>query len=290
MSTDQTPDFDSIKQTSIYDIEFWSARDLAPLLGYTKWERFEGVIKRAMIACEKTGNVVDDHFPGNGKPITGGKGAVQNVKDYHLSRFACYLIAQNGDPRKPEIAAAQAYFAVSTRAHEIHQLREEQEKRLTMRFKVSESFKQLADAAYQSGVNSTTFGIFVDAGYLGLHHHTVEGLKERKGIPEGEDYLDNITREELSAIDFKNVQTEAKLKRDPVESLDEASHTHYFIGDQVRRAIEAMHAPMPEDLPSAASILKMVEERRRATKKRKVKAHEQKEQLQLFDQTQEKDH
>jgi DNA-damage-inducible protein D len=203
-----------------------------------------------------------------------GSGAEREVNDCALTRYACYLIAQNGDPRKPEIAAAQAYFIISTRAHEMHQLREEQEKRLVMRLKVSESYKQLADVAYQSGVNSETFGIFVDAGYLGLHHHTVEELKERKGVPEHEDYLDNITREELSAIDFKNVQTEAKLHRDPVSSLDEASHTHYFIGDQVRKAIAAMHAPMPEDLPPAASIRKMVEDRRKAANKRKVKASE----------------
>jgi DNA-damage-inducible protein D len=140
---------------------------------------------------------------------------------------------------------------------------------------VSESYKQLANAAQQSGVNSETFGIFVDAGYLGLHRHTVEELKTKKGISEKEDYLDNITREELSAIDFKNVQTEAKLTRDPVEGLDEASQTHYFIGDQVRKAVDAMHGPMPEDLPPAASIRKMVEERRRASKKRKLKAESQ---------------
>jgi len=263
----QQPDFDSIKHENVYGIEYWSARDLMPLLGYTKWERFEGAIKRAMTACEQTGNRIDDHFPSAGKPITGGKGAVQNVKDFHLSRLACYLIAMNGDPRKAEIAAAQVYFAISTRANEIHQIREEQEKRLAMRLKMSESYKQLADVAYQSGVNSETFGIFVDAGYLGLHRHTVEELKRLKGIPEKEDYLDNITRAELSAIDFKNVQTEERLKNAPVSGLDEASQTHYFIGDQVRKAIEAMHGPMPEDLPSAESIRKMVEERRRKQKR-----------------------
>lgn len=119
----------------------------------------------------------------------------------------------------------------------MHQLREEQEKRLAIRLKVSESQKQLAEVAYRSGVDSETFGIFIDAGYLGLHHHTVSELKARKNVPDHEDYLDNITREELSAIDFKNVQTEAKLERTPVNSLDEASQTHYFIGDQVRKAI-----------------------------------------------------
>src|SRR5579875_775731 len=262
------PDFDSIKQVNVYGEEYWSARDLMPLLGYgRKWQNFENAIKRAMTACEESGNIVGYHFTDASKPISGGKGAKRETKDYHLSRLACYLIAQNGNPRKPEIAAAQVYFAISTRAHEIQQLREEQEKRLAMRLKVSESYKQLAEVAYQSGVNSETFGIFVDAGYLGLHRHTVEELKRLKGIPEKEDYLDNITRAELSAIDFKNVQTEERLKNAPVSGLDEASQTHYFIGDQVRKAIEAMHGPMPEDLPSAESIRKMVEERRRKQKR-----------------------
>lgn len=284
LSNSQSPDFDSIRQTNVYGVEYWSGRDLMPLLGYGKrWQHFEAVIKKAMIACSETGNRVEDHFTDAGKMVKLGSGSRRNVVDYYLSRLACYLVAQNGDPRKPEIAATQVYFAVSTRAHEMHQIREEQEKRLAMRLKVSESYKQLGKAAQQSGVQSDTFGIFIDAGYLGLHQHTLQELKERKGIPENEDYLDRIGREELSAIDFKNVQTDARLNRDPVSGLDEASQVHYFIGDQVRKAIEAMHAPMPEDLPPATSIRKMVEERRRATKKRSLSAKEQKEQSSLFD-------
>lgn len=269
------PDFDSIKQINPYGEEYWSARALMPLLGYTKWERFEGAIKRAMIACKKTGNIVEYHFPGAGKPIVGGKGAVQEVNDYNLSRFACYLIAQNGDPRKPEIAAAQVYFAVSTRAHEIHQIRKAQEERLETRLKVSESFKQLAGTAQEAGVLSENFGIFVDAGYLGLHRHTVEELKAKKGIPPKEEYLDNIGRAELSAIDFKNVQTDEKLRRDQVTDEDKAIDTHYFVGDQVRKAIEAINAPMPETLPPAASIRKLVEERRRTVRKQRLNMSKQ---------------
>ncbi|HTK06086.1 MAG TPA: DNA damage-inducible protein D [Ktedonobacteraceae bacterium] len=289
MNAGQSPDFDSIKQTNVYGVEFWSARDLAPLLGYTKWERFGGAITRAMTACEKTENIVEDHFPSAGKQITFGKGAVQNVKDYHLSRFACYLIAQNGDPRKLEIAAAQVYFAVSTRAHEIHQIREDQEKRLMMRLKVSGSFKQLNQAAQGAGVNSESFGIFIDAGYLGLHRHTLQELKERKGVPEHEDYLDVIGREELSAIDFKNTMTEGKLRDEQITGLDEASNAHYFVGDQIRQTIERIHKPMPEDMPTGPSIRKLVEERRRAAKKRTIKAKEQTEQPQLFDNSKEQE-
>lgn len=264
----QQPDFDSIKQENVYGIEYWSARDLMPLLGYTKsWQNFTYAIQKAITSCQESGQRVEDHFNASIKMVSIGSKAQRQVDDYNLSRLACYLIAMNGNPRKPEIAAAQVYFAVSTRANEIHQLRQEQEKRLAMRLKVSESYKQLAETAYQSGVNSETFGIFVDAGYLGLHRHTVEELKQIKDIPEDEEYLDNITRAELSAIDFKNVQTEERLKSNPVDNLNAASQTHYFIGDQVRKAIEAMHGPMPEDLPSADSIRKMVEERRRKQKR-----------------------
>ena len=135
-----SPDFESIKQTSPYDAEYWSARDLAPLLGYSNWQNFEVAIKRGKTACEQVGQVVADHFTDASKMVVVGSGARRNVKDYYLSRFACYLIAQNGDPRKPEIAAAQAYFAVSTRRHEIHQLYEEQQKRLQLRERVSEGW------------------------------------------------------------------------------------------------------------------------------------------------------
>ncbi|HEU0000615.1 MAG TPA: DNA damage-inducible protein D [Ktedonobacteraceae bacterium] len=278
----QTPDFDSIKQVNPYGQEYWSARDLAPLLGYIQWRNFELAIKKAMIACASTDNPVDQHFADASKSSTMPHGGVREIKNYNLSRFACYLVAQNGDSRKPEIAAAQVYFAVSTRAHEIHQLLKEQEKRLETRFKVSESFKLLAASAQGPGVLSENFGIFVDAGYLGLHHHTVEELKAMKSIPPKEDYLDNIGREELSAIDFKNIQTDAKLRRDQITDEDVAIDTHHFVGGQVRKAIEAIHAPMPETLPSAPSIRKLVEERRKAAKKRRLKADKQSNQHSLL--------
>jgi DNA-damage-inducible protein D len=279
----QTPNFESIKQTNPYAMEYWSARDLMPLLGYSQWRRFDDAIQRAKISCEQSGNIAEDHFAGAGKVIKAGKGSIQNIKDYTLSRFACYLIAQNGDPRKPEIAAAQAYFAVSTRAHEIHQLREEQKARLEKRLQVSESFKALDRAAKGAGVQSEQFGLFIDAGYVGLHRHTLQELKEIKGISENEEYLDRITRKELSAIDFKNTQTEDMLIRNQIQGLDDAAQTHYFAGDQVRKAIKAMHGPMPEDLPSAPSIRKMVEELNRKKKcVLKPEKEQQNQQLSLF--------
>lgn len=152
-----------------------------------------------------------------------------------------------------------------------------------MRLKVSESYKALSEAASASDVDSAFFGIFIDAGYLGLARHTRDELKEIKGIPEDEDYLDNITCSELSAIDFKNVQTEEKLLREHIYGNEEAARAHYFIGDQVRKAIATMHAPYPEDLPSAPSIRKMVEERRRQTAKKRIKKAVQEPSKDLFD-------
>lgn len=284
MSSNQSPDFDSIKQTNPYGEDYWSARDLMPLLGYGKnWRNFQTAISKAADACRTNGQEVTYHFVASIKMVPIGSGAERETDDYLLSRLACYLIAMNGNPRKPEIAHAQNYFAISTRAHEMHQLRIEQEQRLEVRLKVSESFKALAEAAQGAGVESNHFGIFMDAGYLGLHRHTRDELKVIKDIPEDEEYLDNIERRELSAIDFKNVLTEGKLIADQVDNEDDAIQTHYFVGDQVRKTIEAVNGPMPEDLPSAPSIRKLVEERRRAAKKRQLKTPKQDEQSSLFD-------
>lgn len=282
MSSSQSPDFDSIKQVNPYGEDYWSARELMPLLGYKRWDYFIKAIQDAIKNLQASSQIVENHISHTRKKVPLGSGAEREIDDYYLSRFGCYLIAMNGDPRKAEISAAQQYFAISTRAHEMHQLRLEQEQRLEVRLKVSESFKALAEAAQGAGVMSDHFGIFMDAGYLGLHRHTRDELMVLKDIPEKEDYLDNIGRRELSAIDFKNTQTEGKLIADQVDNEDDAIQTHYFVGDQVRKAIEAIGGPMPEDLPSAPSIRKLVEERRKAAKKRQLKAKQQDTQSSLF--------
>jgi len=264
----QAPDFDSIKQVSPYETEYWSARDLAPLLGYNKWQNFEVAIERAIIACEQVGQIVPDHFTGVSKAIIGGKGAKQVVKDYLLSRFACYLIAQNGDPRKKEIAAAQAYFAISTRQHEIHHLLLEQEKRIQLRVRVSENNRKLAQAAAQAGVLSPSFGMFQDAGYKGLYGGLgVADIKERKQIDQREELLDRMGRAELAANDFRITQTEERLRREGATSQEKAIETHHEVGKTVRKAIEEIGGTMPENLPPEQSIKPLLDAQRRKRKK-----------------------
>lgn len=167
-SDSQGKSFEQLKQRNEHGAEYWSARDLQPLLGYSQWRRFENAIQKARISCQQSGNEPDHHFAGAGKPIKGGKGAIQEVQDYHLSRFACYLIAQNGDPRKPEIAHAQKYFAVQTRRQELSDALAADRERLEIHKQAAEEFKALSGAARQAGVQDRMFGIFHDAGYLDI--------------------------------------------------------------------------------------------------------------------------
>ncbi|NWJ97620.1 MAG: DNA damage-inducible protein D [Chloroflexi bacterium] len=264
----QIPDFDSIKQVSPYGVEFWSARDLSKLLGYTDWRNFEVAIKRAITSCEQIGQQPADHFVGSNKMVTLGSGSLREVKDYILSRFGSYLISQNGDPRKPEIAAAQAYFATATREHEIQQLQAEQEKRLQLREQVSENNKALADAARSAGVLPPNFGIFQEAGYQGLYGGLgVADLKERKGIGPKEDILDRMGRQELAANDFRITQTEAKLRDEQIIGQTKAINTHRQVGKEVRDAIRRIGGKMPETLPAEPSIKPLLEDKKKKRKK-----------------------
>lgn len=261
-------DFESIKKINPYGVEYWSARDLGPLLGYTKWQNFAVAITRAMTACAQVGQVVADHFTGVSKVITAGKGAQRAVQDYYLSRLACYLIAQNGDPRKPAIAEAQVYFAVSTRQHELRHVADEQDKRIRLRERVSENNKKLAEAARDAGVLSRNFGVFQNAGYRGLYGGLdVDQIKDRKGINPKEDLLDRSGRAELAANDFRITQTEERLRKEGIIGQTKAMQTHHEVGHTVRKAIEEIGGTMPEDLPAEHSLKPLLDARRRGRKK-----------------------
>lgn len=257
--------FEELKKTNEHSAEYWSARELQSLLGYSQWRRFEDAIKRAMVSCGQSGNNPDYHFAGVGKPITGGKGAVQVVSDFHLSRFACYLIAQNGDPRKPEIAAAQKYFAIQARRQEMSDALAADLERLEIRKQTSEEFKALSGAAHDAGVQNKMFGVFHDAGYKGLYGGLGnEGIKKRKGIPRKENLMDRMDSTELAANQFRMTQTRDKLARTPVTNQQQAIHTHETVGKEVREAIKRIGGTMPENIPPAEHISK-VEKRIKST-------------------------
>lgn len=192
--------FEDLKKTNDFDAEYWSARDLQSLLGYGQWRRFEDAVKRAITSCEQSGNNPAHHFAGAGKMVELGSGSMREVEDYHLSRFACYLIAQNGDPRKSEIAAAQKYFAVQARRQELSDQHAADMERLELRKQTSEEFKALSGAAQQAGVQNRMFGIFHDAGYKGLYGGLGgEEIKARKGIPSKENLMNRMNATELAA-------------------------------------------------------------------------------------------
>ncbi len=263
-----TPDFDAIKQLNIYGVEYWSARELMGLLGYKRWENFEVALERARQACVGVGETVEDHFRDATKVIKAGKGASHEVKDYLLSRLACYLVAQNGDPRKAEIAAAQLYFAVSTRENELRSLKQAQEERLLLRQQVAESNRDLAKAAQNAGVQNQNFGRFQNAGYAGMYGGlNIEAIKLHKGIPDKEDLLDRAGRAELAANFFRITQTEQKLRVEQVQGEETAIDTHHQVGKQVRQAIREISGQMPEDLPTEPTIRPLIEERKRRKKK-----------------------
>jgi DNA-damage-inducible protein D len=253
--------FESLKQVNDHDAEYWSARDLQPLLGYSQWRRFEDAVRRAITSCEQSGNNPEHHFAGAGKPITGGKGAVQIVQDYQLSRFACYLIAQNGDPRKPEIAQAQKYFAIQTRRQELSEQLAADVERLELRKQTSEEFKALSGAAQQAGVQNRMFGIFHDAGYKGLYGGLGnEQIKTRKGVPAKEQLMDRMNATELAANQFRMTQTRDKLAREGIRDQQQAIRAHEQVGKEVRTAIERIGGERPENIPAAEPI-KDVEKR-----------------------------
>ena len=234
-----------------------------PLLEYSKWENFHKVIKKAIITCKASNINVSEQFPEFRKPIKGGNGNVQNVKDYKLSRYACYLIVQNANPNKKSVALGQTYFAIQTRKQEITELEysklSEDEKRLYNRIVANNKNKTLFYQAKKSGVQD--FGKFNNYGYKGLYNgETAKQIADRKGINhKKEDILDYMRSTELAANIFRISQTEEKLKNDKVSNEIDACDTHYVVGKTVREAIEKLGGTMPEDLPTPEKSLKELE-------------------------------
>lgn len=260
--------FDSIRHINEYGAEYWDARELMPVLGYKQWRRFADTIDRAKVSCEVSGNTVSDHFADVGKTIAMPKGATKTISDYHLSRYACYLIAMNGDPRKEAIALAQSYFAVKTREQELSENFEnltEDQKRLEIRGDVTRHNKSLADAAHQAGVETPMeYAIFQNYGYMGLYGGLkAKDIARRKGLKKGQQILDHMGSTELAANLFRATQTDEKLRRDHVKGKAAANQTHHTVGQKVRQTIADLGGTMPEDLPTPDKSIKQIEHRQK---------------------------
>ena len=268
--------FEDIKQIRTDGTEFWSARELAPALEYTKWENFQNVIKRAMIACENSGHSVEDDFPEVRKIVDAGI-ASKPVKDYELTRYACYLIVQNGDPRKEVIALGQTYFAIQTYRQEVadhfNEL-DEDRRRLVVRGDIKQWNQMLAETAHNAGViTNEEFAIFQNAGYMGLYGGLdVDDIHKRKNLEVGQKILDYMGSTELIANLFRISQTEEKLRKDEVDNAKTSTCIHYSVGKEVRSAIEKIGGTMPEDLPTPEKSIQEIEKEQMARLKAKAKA------------------
>ena len=254
--------FESIKHTDEEGNEYWEARELQKILQYQEWRKFKGVIEKAKQSCVNSGIAETDHFGGVDKMVQIGSGAKRAQSDYKLTRYACYLIAQNGDPRKKVIALAKTYFAIQTRKQELtekeyNQLTED-EKRFYQRNLTRKGNYALNQTAKKAGVKN--FDKFHNAGYKGLYNgETADDIAKRKGLRYREDILDNMESDELIANLFRISQTNQKLKRDKVKTEDKANKTHYTVGAKVRQTIKDLGGTMPEDLPTPKKSLKQLE-------------------------------
>lgn len=248
--------FESIRQLDAGFNEFWLARQLAKVLEYSEYRHFVAVVERAKEACRNSGHAEADHFEDILDMVDIGSGAKRQIADIRLSRYACYLIVQNGDPSKAVIAIGQTYFALQTRRQELSDgvsftRLSENDKRLAIRNELAEHNKHLAAAAKAAGVETPLdYAVFQDHGYKGLYGgrgakeiHSIKGLKKSQKI------LDHMGSTELAANLFRATQTEEKLRREKVKGKQSANQTHFEVGKKVRQTIADLGGTMPEALP-----------------------------------------
>lgn len=264
LQAEEYKSFEEIKKIREDGTEYWNARELSEVLQYKKWENFSKVIDRAKLACQNSGFEVADHFPEVRKMVEIGSNTVRELLDYELSRYGCYLIVQNGDPRKEVIALGQTYFAIQTRRQEVadyfNQL-DEDNKRLVIRGDIKQWNQMLLEAAHNAGViTNEEYAEFQNAGYMGLYGGlTVDERHKRKNLKDNEKILDFMGSTELIANLFRISQTEEKLKKDNIHSCSKATATHYEVGSKVRKAIEDIGGTIPEDLPRPEKSIKQIE-------------------------------
>ena len=256
--------FEDIKRINEYEQEFWYARDLMTVLQYTKWGNFKKVIEKAKESCKGSEINVSDHFADVGKMVELGSGSQREIEDIILSRYACYLIVQNADPRKKVVALGQTYFAVQTRKQElVEQFEEltEDRKRLAIRNELKDHNKKLVEAAKNAGVETTLeYATFQNYGYMGLYGGLkAKDIHERKKLKKNQQILDHMGSTELAANLFRATQTEEKLRREQIQGKEKANQTHYEVGSKVRKTIAELGGTMPEDLPTPEKSVKAIE-------------------------------
>ncbi|MCU9946266.1 DNA damage-inducible protein D [Pseudomonas sp. PDM13] len=266
--------FEGLRQTDEEGNEFWLARQLAEVLGYSQYRHFTPVVERAREACLRSGHVIEDHIEDILTMVAIGSGAQRQVPDIRLSRYACYLIVQNGDPSKPVIANGQTYFAIQTRRQELAdderfaQL-DEDEKRLAIRNELAQHNKHLAAAARDAGVASgLDYALFQDHGYRGLYGGlSARDIHARKQLKKNQKILDHMGSTELAANLFRATQTEDKLRREDVQGKQHANQIHHEVGRKVRQTIEDLGGTMPESLPTPDRSIQQIESEQKKIKK-----------------------
>ena len=254
--------FEDIKHIDEVGNEYWYARELQIAFKYKEWRKFDGIINKSITACNNSNINANDQFVQVDKLIQHGKGGMRNIKDYKLSRYACYLIAQNGDSHMKVIALAQTYFAIQTRKQELsekeYSMLTEDEKRFYQRNLTRKGNYSLNMVARNVGVRN--FDKFHNAGYKGLYNgETANDIAKRKKLRYREDILDNMNEDELVANLFRINQTKQKLLKDKVLGENNAGDIHYEVGKKVRKAIKDIGGTMPEDMPTPKKSLKELE-------------------------------
>lgn len=271
--------FERIKRTNDAGNEYWGSRDLADVLEYTQYRNFERVIEKAKLSCFNSGHRIEDHFADVSKMIEIGKGGKREIKVTLLSRYACYLIIQNADPKKEIVAHGQTYFAIQTRRQELADETIDEERRVLLREEVRHHNLQLAGAAREAGViQPIDYAIFQNHGYMGLYGGLKqEDIHRRKGLKKSQKILDHMGSTELAANLFRATQAEEKLRRDEVKGKDEANRTHREVGSKVRQTIQELGGTMPEDSPVAESIKKIETKQRKRLGKAETSAKKKSE-------------